>query len=98
MLEQEDRSQSQQPRPDASCSGAPLVLIAALSGRALAVAARRAGYAPLVADLFGDTDMRAAAARSAKVPGDLEAGLDEDGLVDCLTRLAAGRDCAGLVC
>ena len=32
------------------------VLIAALSGRGLAASARRAGYAPLVADVFGDTD------------------------------------------
>ena len=38
------------------------MLIAALSGRALAQAARRAGYVPLVADLFGDDDTRAAAA------------------------------------
>jgi uncharacterized protein len=32
------------------------VLIAALSGRGLAASARRAGYAPLVADAFGDSD------------------------------------------
>ncbi len=37
------------------------VLIAALSGRALAQSARRAGYVPLVADAFGDGDMRTAA-------------------------------------
>jgi uncharacterized protein len=35
------------------------VLIAALSGRGLAAAARRAGFIPLVVDAFGDTDMRA---------------------------------------
>lgn len=41
------------------------VLIAALSGRGLAASARRAGYLPLVADAFGDSDTvdLAAAAR-----------------------------------
>ncbi len=34
------------------------VLIAALSGRALAASARRAGFTPLVVDAFGDADMR----------------------------------------
>ena len=37
------------------------VLIAALSGRALAQSARRASYLPLVADAFGDGDTRTAA-------------------------------------
>jgi predicted ATP-grasp superfamily ATP-dependent carboligase len=69
-----------------------------LSGRALAVAAWRAGYAPLVADLFGDEDMRAVACASIKTGGDLATGLDETALLDSLTRLAAGRDCEGLVC
>jgi uncharacterized protein len=35
---------------------AETVLIAALSGRGLAASARRAGYLPLVADAFGDSD------------------------------------------
>jgi uncharacterized protein len=35
---------------------AATVLIAALSGRGLAASARRAGYLPLVADAFGDSD------------------------------------------
>jgi predicted ATP-grasp superfamily ATP-dependent carboligase len=39
----------------------PHVLIAALSGRALAAAARRSGWVPLVADRFGDEDTRALA-------------------------------------
>ncbi|MFI5013487.1 MAG: ATP-grasp domain-containing protein [Hyphomicrobiales bacterium] len=74
------------------------MLIAAISGRALAIAAREAGYAPLVADLFGDQDMRAAAIMSTTAPGNLESGFDEQGLIDSLTRLAAGRTCEGLVC
>jgi len=40
---------------------AKAVLIAALSGRALAAAARRAGFVPLVVDAFGDEDTRALA-------------------------------------
>jgi uncharacterized protein len=36
----------------------PTVLIAALSGRALAASARRAGFTPLVVDAFGDCDTR----------------------------------------
>lgn len=77
---------------------APAVLIAALSGRALAVAARRAGYAPLVADLFGDADTRAAAAGSVVLPGGLSRGLRGATLLPALARLAAGRVPAGVVC
>ena len=44
------------------------VLICALSGRALAQAARAAGYAPVVLDAFGDLDMREAAAAWLRVP------------------------------
>lgn len=73
------------------------MLIAALSGRALAVSARWAGYAPLVADLFGDADMRDAANRSDVVPRDLASGLEEATLIASLTRLASGRRCEGLV-
>jgi predicted ATP-grasp superfamily ATP-dependent carboligase len=73
------------------------VLIAALSGRALAVSARRAGYAPLVADLFGDADMRAAASQFMTTPGDLASGLHEPALIASLTRLAEGHRCEGLV-
>jgi uncharacterized protein len=34
----------------------PAILIAAITGRSLAAAARRAGFRPLVADLFNDAD------------------------------------------
>ena len=45
------------------------VLIAAQSGRALAEAARRAGFRPFVADLFGDEDMLEAAEAHHPLPG-----------------------------
>jgi predicted ATP-grasp superfamily ATP-dependent carboligase len=67
------------------------LLIAAISGRALAAAARRAGYAPLVADFFCDTDTVALAERTAKLPGDLRSGIDGAAIADVLRRLA-GRD------
>lgn len=41
---------------------APAVLIAALTARALTASARRAGFAPLVVDAFGDEDTRERAA------------------------------------
>jgi methenyltetrahydromethanopterin cyclohydrolase len=74
------------------------VLVAALSGRALASAARRGGYTPLVADLFGDVDTRQLAAAVEVVAGDFDTGFDPPALVAALRRLAAGRAVAGLVC
>jgi predicted ATP-grasp superfamily ATP-dependent carboligase len=57
------------------------ILVAALSGRALAAAARRAGDTVFVADLFGDQDTRALAPWS-RLPGDLASGISRDGLRD----------------
>ncbi|TGD95336.1 ATP-grasp domain-containing protein [Methylobacterium nonmethylotrophicum] len=65
------------------------VLIAAQSGRALAAAARRAGYRPFVADLFGDEDTRALAAGYRRVPGRLGAGPGAQGVEAALAALAA---------
>jgi len=81
-----------------SCSREPpAVLIAAVSGRALAAAARRAGYVPLVADLFNDLDTREIAAASIRVSGSLARGLDQQSLLDTLDRLADGRRQVGVV-
>nr|WP_093568021.1 ATP-grasp domain-containing protein [Methylobacterium sp. 174MFSha1.1] len=65
------------------------ILIAAQSGRALAAAARRAGYRPFVADLFGDEDTRALAAGYRRVPGRLGAGPGARGVEAALADLAA---------
>ena len=51
------------------------VLICALSGRALAQAARAAGFAPIVLDAFGDLDTRAAASAWQRVPVDRQLAL-----------------------
>jgi predicted ATP-grasp superfamily ATP-dependent carboligase len=74
-------------------------LLVALSGRALAVAARRAGRRARVLDLFGDTDTRASAAASLVVAGDLARGFDETSLLACAERIAPGavQPACGLV-
>jgi uncharacterized protein len=80
-----------------SCSREPpAVLIAAVSGRALAAAARRAGFVPLVADLFRDLDTRQIAADSIRVSGSLARGLGQRSLLDALDRLADGRRTEGV--
>ncbi len=69
--------------PDAAA-----VLVVALSGRALAVAAKRAGYRVAAIDLFGDMDMRAAADDFAIAEGNLDSGFDADALVATADKLA----------
>jgi predicted ATP-grasp superfamily ATP-dependent carboligase len=76
---------------------APAVLIAAQSGRALAACARRGGYRPLVADMFGDLDTRELAEACERVPGSLARGLSSGPLLASLDRLAAGRRVIGVV-
>ncbi|WP_036264579.1 ATP-grasp domain-containing protein [Methylocapsa aurea] len=73
------------------------ILIAASSGRALAAAARRAGYRPLVADLFDDADTRVLAEANCLVAGDLETGFESAALIAALEALAEEADPAGLV-
>ncbi len=72
------------------------MLIAAQSGRALAAAARRAGYVPLVADLFEDDDTRALALRTARLPGGLGRAPGRAALLRTLERLSAGSRPIGL--
>lgn len=70
-------------------------LIVALSGRALAASASKAGYRVIVLDLFNDLDTRACAAESMKATGTLGTGFDADDLVALSRRLAPPP--AGLV-
>jgi len=70
---------------------ADAVLIAALAGRSLAAAARRAGYRPLVADLFRDLDTRRDAERAIAVPGDPASGFRDEALLAALDELSAGQ-------
>jgi uncharacterized protein len=77
---------------------APPVLIAAISGRALAASARRGGYLPLVADFFGDQDTLDVAHAHARLAGSLTRGIDGNVLVHALATLSAGREPIGVVC
>ena len=65
------------------------LLIASVSGRQLAHAARRAGFTPLVADFFADTDTQAAAHACRKLGGDIANGMRRQSLLPALRALAA---------
>jgi uncharacterized protein len=79
-------------------ANAPAVLIAAISGRALADSARRGGYLPLVADFFGDQDTLAVARAYARLGGSLRRGIDESALVRTLQTLSERDEPIGVVC
>ncbi len=68
-------------RPDST----PDIVVAALSARSLASAARRAGRRPAAIDLFGDQDTRSAAAPCIRLPCH-GLRLDGDALLDALAR------------
>src|SRR5262249_51508872 len=74
------------------------VLIAAISGRALALSARRGGYLPLVADFFGDQDTVAAAQAHVPLGSEFAQGFREHDLASALERLARQHDPVGIVC
>jgi predicted ATP-grasp superfamily ATP-dependent carboligase len=74
------------------------VLIAAVSGRALAASARRGGFVPLVADGFGDDDTLALAHAYLPVQMDAAHRLDPEHLLQALERLAASHRPLGIVC
>lgn len=78
-------------------SGTGAILIAAISGRALAAAARRAGYRPFVADMFCDSDTVALSEQTTMIPGDLQHGIDGDRLIETLKRLAGRHPLEALV-
>jgi len=64
------------------------LLIAAVSGRSLAQAARRAGFTPLVADFFSDADTEMAAHACRKLPGGTVRGFRWQSLYPALKALA----------
>jgi predicted ATP-grasp superfamily ATP-dependent carboligase len=67
------------------------ILIAADSGRALATAAWRAGYRPLVADFFDDSDTRGLCAANRLIAGGLDTGFNAENLIAALEALAKGE-------
>jgi len=72
------------------------LLIAALSGRALAQSARAASIAVSVLDVYGDADTCAAAAASARV-GDAQLQISRHRLLEAAERLCPPHRCTGLV-
>jgi predicted ATP-grasp superfamily ATP-dependent carboligase len=77
------------PLPRSSPADGASILIAAVSGRALAAAARRAGLIPLVADFFADADTGRLAPRCLKLYGCLKDGMRWSNLEPALDALAA---------
>lgn len=75
------------------------VLIAALSARALAASAARAGYRPLVVDCFGDADLAAEPDDTRTLPAHVRAGFDSASLLQAVDELKRRCDTApvGLV-
>jgi predicted ATP-grasp superfamily ATP-dependent carboligase len=71
-----------------STDAAGTVLIAGYSGRALAASARRAGFAPLVVDGYGDADTRTLAADLRVLRSATTAGFRKRSLLEALDELA----------
>jgi predicted ATP-grasp superfamily ATP-dependent carboligase len=67
---------------------APSLLIAAVSARSLAQAARRAGFVPLAVDFFADTDAQELAHACRKAGGKIERGFRPENLLRALEELA----------
>ncbi len=78
--------------PDAAA-----LIVVAQSARALASAAKRAGYAPLAIDLFGDDDTRAISRATIALEGGLSRGLRRPALIDALRNFVRRYDPIGLV-
>jgi len=89
------------PEPTAPKPRAPkpraAILIAAASARALAGAARRAGYQPLVVDAFGDSDTCDAASAHRLVEDGLLHGFRRETLLPALRTLADLSEPIGFV-
>jgi uncharacterized protein len=73
------------------------ILIAASSGRALAAAARRAGFRPFVADFFDDSDTRGFCAANRLIEGGLDTGFEGESLIGALEKLATEATPCGFV-
>jgi predicted ATP-grasp superfamily ATP-dependent carboligase len=68
------------------------VLIAALAGRGLAASARRAGFRPLVADAFGDSDTSEHAQQARCVKDAARIGFRTEQTLEALAELNAGTE------
>jgi uncharacterized protein len=73
------------------------IIIAAHSARALAASAKRAGFAPLAIDVFGDSDTREISLATIKLEGGLSDGLTGEKVAGAVESLVAAYDPIGLV-
>jgi predicted ATP-grasp superfamily ATP-dependent carboligase len=77
-------------------TGRPVLLLVAVSARALAVAARRAGYAAVAIDAFGDEDARAVC-NALEVMENAMGGFAEVELAPIVARLTEAHAPTGLI-
>lgn len=75
----------------------PSLIVLAGSARALAASAKRAGYAPLAIDVFGDADTRALCRATVTLEGGLSQGLRHAALVDAVASLGRAYGPIGVV-
>jgi uncharacterized protein len=75
----------------------PAIIVAAYSARALASSAKRAGFAPLSIDVFGDDDTRDISLASVKLEGGLSDGLAFDKVIAAVEPLVGAYDPIGLI-
>jgi uncharacterized protein len=75
----------------------PTIIVVANSARALASSAKRAGFAPLSIDVFGDDDMRQASLAAVRLEGGLSEGLRREEVLGAVEALISAYDPIGLV-
>ncbi|HZZ60457.1 MAG TPA: ATP-grasp domain-containing protein [Roseiarcus sp.] len=75
----------------------PAIIVLANSARALAASARRAGFAPLAIDVFGDDDTRETCLAVITLDGGLSAGLTSGKVVGAVETLIRAYNPMGLV-
>ena len=75
----------------------PAIVVLANSARALAASAKRAGFAPLAIDVFGDDDTREMSLAAITLDGGLSAGLQIVKVAGAVESLVSAYDPIGLV-
>jgi predicted ATP-grasp superfamily ATP-dependent carboligase len=75
----------------------PAIIVVANSARALASSAKRAGFAPLSIDVFGDDDTREASLATVKLEGGLSDGLTLGNVAAAVEMLISAYEPIGLV-
>jgi len=75
----------------------PSLIVVSTSARALAWSARRAGYAPLAIDVFGDRDTLEASSDAICLTGGLANGFEGGALIDAIEAMLAKHNPVGVV-